>query len=695
MQMRSTRLLCGLFFCSLFMSQQVLANELSERLQNAAENHEQVITRQLASSAPQEYPDWLVLAQAYLSADNKDAALQALQQASKLAATSQQNAHVALLRAKVYGILFRDTPNAISFLEQAETLLQGSTGKAEQQLLSEVLTNFAQAHNQLGDLAKAEYFASQSLELAISLADPAKELAARLMLGRLALQNNRFNQAHQQMQQAMILAEKLGDTEARASIYFRLGMAFRKIDEHALALEHLQQAAALYQSQNNLSSYSYALVYIAESYLENPEGIAQAEQHLLQALAISKQINNVMRTAIVKQSLGRASKLRGDNRQAAEYYNDALQQFRQIGAQTYVQESALALAELLFLQQQFGQSQQLVAELSPAIDDAANYLQARYYDLSARLAEQQQNWQQAYLLQQQASKLQFTELTATTTEKLNELKNNLSQSNARQDSEAELLTAQLAMRSTLRHWQVTVLVFAVLFAFIAYLYWQQRNHLRQRQPLHQPLLPSQSWSRFCEKLQQDGRNKQPLHLIAIALEQSQQLKLNVGEATFSRPVQTVLHNLPDLQLAAYCINSDVLWLGYRAGTTEVTHVIRQLEHDIQQALAQLTTTSRLISLQLDVAQLLGPRWQAVDLAALREALWLGWKLASLLDDDARCWHIQLSAEQPRPCEWRSSNIRLDMINALQLGALKLTVNQEAVPGALSGTLVMGATEASQ
>ena len=386
MRIRSTLLVCFMVLASLMLSDKALATELAERLRLASENYEQVITELLVSNQQHHYADWLVLAQAYLSSNNKDAAIAALQQAETLASSEQQHAHIALLRAKVYGILFRDTRHAISYLQQADTLLRASTDIAARQLYSEVLTNFAQAHNQLGDLTQAEHFASQSLNLALDLKDLRKELAARIMLGRLALQNNRFGQAHQQLQQALVLADTLDDSDARASIHFRLGMAFRKIGEHNLALEHMQHAASLYQRLNDLSSYSYTLVYIAESHLESAGGIAQAEQYLLEALAISEQINNVMRTAIVKQSLGRVSRLRGENLQAAQYYNAALQQFRQIGAQTYVQESALALAELALMQQQFSQTEQIIADLSPGIEGAANYLQARYYTLRAELA---------------------------------------------------------------------------------------------------------------------------------------------------------------------------------------------------------------------------------------------------------------------------------------------------------------------
>ncbi len=687
MRICSALLLCSVLAGSLLFSEKALATELAERLRLASENYEQVITEQLTNTQQRLYGDWLGLAQAYLSASNKDAAIAALEQAETLADSDQQRAHVALLRAKVYGILFRDPRHAISYLQQADALLRTSTDITARQLYSEVLTNFAQAHNQLGDLIQAEAFASQSLSLALGLQDRRKEMAARIMLGRLALQNNQFGQAHQHLKQALVLADSLDDSDARASIHFRLGMAYRKIEEHTLALEHMQHAANLYQRLNDLSSYSYTLVYMAESHLESAEGITLAEQYLLEALTISEQIKNVMRTAIVKQSLGRASRLRGDNLQAAKYYNAALQQFRQIGAQTYVQESALALAELALMQQQFEQTEQIIAELSPDMAGAANYLQARYYTLRAQLAEHQQDWQQAFLLHQQASKLQFTELTTTTAEKLNELKTQLNQSNTQHDNQAVQLMQQQSLRQTLRYWQIALALSIVLLIGCGLMHWRQRSRHNQTKSVQLAFLLSHNWSRFCERLQYDGRSKQPLQLLAIALPASQQLKLDLGEEALRQPLQTLLRNLNISQLSGCCINSDVLWLGYRSSPREAACFARQLEADLQQALPALATAGHLVRLQLEVSQLLGPRWQAHELTALREAFWLSWKLASIADDTSHSWQLELTAKQPRPCEWHSSNLRLDMINALQLGALTLTLNNEVLPANLSRALL--------
>ncbi|HAW93560.1 TPA: histidine kinase [Candidatus Azambacteria bacterium] len=485
------------------------------------------------------------------------------------------------------------------------------------------------------------------------------------------------------MQQALVLADTLDDSDARASIHFRLGMAFRKIGEHNLALEHMQHAASLYQRLNDLSSYSYTLVYIAESHLESAGGIAQAEQYLLEALAISEQINNVMRTAIVKQSLGRVSRLRGENLQAAQYYNAALQQFRQIGAQTYVQESALALAELALMQQQFSQTEQIIADLSPGIEGAANYLQARYYTLRAELAEHKQDWQQAFLLNQQANKLHFTELTTTTAEKLTELKDQLKQSNTQHHSNTAQLLQQQSLRQTLWYWKLAAAILLFLLIGCGGMYWCLRTRHNQTKSVQLAFLLSHNWSRFCERLQQDDRGKQPLQLVAIALSISQQLKLDLGEEALRQPLQAVLSNLNIAQLSGCCINSDVLWLGCRASPAETACFVRQLETDIQQALPALAKESHLIRLQLEVSQLLGSRWQAHELTALREAFWLSWKLASITDNTSPCWQLKLSAEQPRPCEWQTSNLRQDMINALQLGALTLTLNDELLPADLS------------
>ena len=266
-----------LLFILLLSSVTAQAQSLQQRLTQANSEPEQVSNQLLSLPATTlSTEDYLVLAEAQLRLRNKEVAMDAAGKALDSAAQPYVKAYAYLLKAQIYGILYRDTAIAITQLEQAEHLLQHSEDRLSLELYSDVLQSFAQAYNQLGNIPQAIPYAERSLQLATAQQDAAAELKARITLGRLTLQNNAYGQAYQHLNQALTLASELQDEEALASIHLRLGMAYRKMADYPQALQHLQQAKSLYQQLKRLSSYTYALIYIGETYLEDASSADQA-----------------------------------------------------------------------------------------------------------------------------------------------------------------------------------------------------------------------------------------------------------------------------------------------------------------------------------------------------------------------------------------------------------------------------------
>src|SRR5690606_33894597 len=130
------------------------------------------------------------------------------------------------------------------------------------------------------------------------------------------------------------------------SIHLRLGMAYRKIEDHSQALEHLLQAKQRFQQLQRQASYTYTLIYIGETYLEDAATATQAEQHLTEALQLARQQEDLLRVGIATLGLGRLAVLQQQPELALQHFNAAQQLFRQQNVQTYLQETELALAEL-------------------------------------------------------------------------------------------------------------------------------------------------------------------------------------------------------------------------------------------------------------------------------------------------------------------------------------------------------------
>ena len=224
------------------------AQTLPQRLAQANSDAENISNQLLSRPANTlSSTDYLVLAEAQLRLRNKEVAMDAVSKALTSAAEPYLTAHAYLIRAQIYGILYRDTAIAITQLELAEHLLQDREDSDSLALYSDVLQNFAQAYNQLGNMPRAIPYAERSLALALKQQSAEAELKAHLTLGRLTLQNNAYGQAHYHLKQALTLASTLQDNEALASIHLRLGMAYRKIEDHRQALHHLIEAKQRYQ----------------------------------------------------------------------------------------------------------------------------------------------------------------------------------------------------------------------------------------------------------------------------------------------------------------------------------------------------------------------------------------------------------------------------------------------------------------
>ncbi|OZB37978.1 MAG: histidine kinase, partial [Alishewanella sp. 34-51-39] len=304
----------AIIFIVIFSSPSLCATSLSERLrdaassQAAAEKNIEALHTQATDQLSTE--DYLVLSESYQTLNNRDAALDAASKAEQSAVTPYLKALSFYHKAQIHGIYYQNAEMAIQQLVAAEQILSNAEDKTSQLLLNDVLHSFASAYNLRGQLAQGLTYAERSLKLARQLNEPARELNALIIAGRLALQNNQYQQAFYYLQQGVTLASKLEDNESLASLHFRLGMAFRKLDLHPEALEHFQQAAERYRALDRQSNYAYTLIYLAETYLEEPVQTDKAESLLQEAKLIAEQQQHVLRMALVNYSLGRVALLR-------------------------------------------------------------------------------------------------------------------------------------------------------------------------------------------------------------------------------------------------------------------------------------------------------------------------------------------------------------------------------------------------
>lgn len=648
------------------------AEPLSVRFQQVAENAE-LISNELLSR-PRETlstADWLVLTEAQLRLRNKDAAMDAVNNALLQPADSYLHAYAFLLKAQVYGILFRDTAIAITQLEQAELLLANAEDADSLALYSDVLQNFAQAYNQLGNIPKAIPYAEQSLALALRQQQAEAELKARITLGRLTLQNNNYSQAFVHMNHALALAQRLNDADALASIHLRLGMAYRKIDSHAQALQHLLQAKQRYHELKRPSSYANTLIYLGETYLEDKSTAAQAEQYLTEAITLAKQLDDLPRVGVATMGLGRMAALQGNTDLALSYFNDAVQLFRQQNILTYLQETQLELAELLRKKgSAASQIDALLTEIQPQMSTAAGYLQQRFYDTAARHAASQGRWQQAFGYLEQAMLLRFDQQKDQNKLQLDLIDLGLAKEALAQQLQAELTQQQQLNMQLQRDLYMLLLVIVLLFLLlVAVLIWSGRQ---QRKKRYSSMNVSADWQKFCQNAMQSEPAVTDILALRPAL--SMELKQTFGEQPLLEIWRQALQQHASPTLKASCWHDDVLWLAVTSANADINTYNTQLISALQHALPQQFAETGWLSVQFPLTTLRQKAWTTPELTALREAFWLTAALSQEQTVSATVKLVTLHAITTNSCEWRSGMIRQDLLNAIRLGTVQLQIN---------------------
>ena len=665
-----------LFVCLLLMPTVYAAEPLNVRFQQVAENAE-LISNELLSR-PRETlstADWLVLTEAQLRLRNKDAAMDAVNNALLQPADSYLHAYAFLLKAQVYGILFRDTAIAITQLEQAELLLTNAEDAESLALYSDVLQNFAQAYNQLGNIPKAIPYAEQSLALALRQQQAEAELKARITLGRLTLQNNNYSQAFVHMNHALALAQRLNDADALASIHLRLGMAYRKIDSHAQALQHLLQAKQRYHELKRPSSYANTLIYLGETYLEDESTAAQAEQYLTEAITLAKQLDDLPRVGVATMGLGRIAALQGNTDLALSHFNDAVQLFRQQNILTYLQETQLELAELLRKKgSAASQIDALLTEIQPQMSTAAGYLQQRFYDTAARHAAAQGRWQQAFGYLEQAMLLRFDQQKEQNKLQLDLIDLGLAKEALAQQLQAELTQQQQLNMQLQRDLYMLLLVIVLLFLLlVAVLMWSGRQQRRKR---HANLSIGADWQKFCLSVMQSA--PAATYILALRPDAGLALKQIFGEQPLLEIWRQAFQQLALPTLKASCWHDDVLWLAVTSANADIDTCNTQLISALQRVLPPRCAETNWLSVQFPLTELRQKVWTTPELTALREAFWLTAALSQEQSVSPAITLVRLRATATNSCEWRSGMIRQDLLNAIRLGTVQLEINGQAM-----------------
>ncbi len=159
-------------------------------------------------------------------------------------------------------------------------------------------------------------------------------------IGYLYIRQEKTKEALPYYQEALKMELAYGTPQTRgelANIYLNLGGVYIRTGDFVATLENYFKAAAMTQELGNTNHYAFAIADIGEAYVRIAEGkstrplpdslrnntanLAKAERYLQEALALGKQLQLIDIISEVSGSLSAMHRLRGQYKEAYEYYN--------------------------------------------------------------------------------------------------------------------------------------------------------------------------------------------------------------------------------------------------------------------------------------------------------------------------------------------------------------------------------------
>ena len=620
-----------------FWAMSVSAADFATRLQQQEQDPKAAVaslSQHIEQSSDPE--DWLLLSHGYLRLLNKDGAMSTVNKALELGLKPELEVAALRHKAMVYGLLFRDTPSAIDTLQLAEKHVQYLDHPSKPQLQTSIFESFAQAYNQLGKIPKAVDYANAAINIAVEhqLADD--ELQARLIAGRLSLQQNNFALAQQHLSEALHLAEELEKTASLGSIHLRLGMAYHKLEQSPLALSHFQQAEQLLQMPERRNQLITVLLNKAQT-LQQAGDIAKAAVELQQAMKFSKEINDP--TMIAQAYFGQAQlALANKEWQQAEALLAKTQElYTQTRSLTMSTETALAQVDLALTQ---NQTDKAIAYF-PKVNDFKSlplFLQEEFLLKSAKVHALQQQWQQAYQQASLAYDVRFQLDSEQQKQFMDSLQVSLNQKKLEKDLKSTSNNRQF--------WQIATLLTSSLLLILGI--WQWRRRTVVQTPV------AHDWHGFSVKAQ-----------MALKAQQSLQLVVWQSDALQKNNVPALITMLADTNLIASCWHQKQLWLLWK--NVDESTAFAKAQQQITALHQLLGSTWR--CWQSDLTLLVGSNIKPAALTGLEQLVTHSFNTNPLQANSLQ--FLLVHCAQPVPCSWLGENLQADIHNALQLGLMRI------------------------
>ncbi len=216
---------------------------------------------------------------------------------------------------------------------------------------AEALNNITLVDLQQGRYEQAGDQLEQALSLYRKTGDRHGEARALGNLGILRYQQGHYQQAIVYQQRSLKLRRDGHDQAGEANTLNNLGIIQTRQGHYAEAADHLKQALSVYQETGDQHGEAYALSNLGHVNMRQAS-YQPATDRLNQALALFRETGDPVGEAEVLTHLGELSLLLGRHPQAGDYHRQAVTLSRKMGDQSSEAEALNGLGEVLLATRQ-------------------------------------------------------------------------------------------------------------------------------------------------------------------------------------------------------------------------------------------------------------------------------------------------------------------------------------------------------
>ena len=257
----------------------------------------------------------------------------ALESADKLPAAEtiepRQVIHTAL------GELLTVTGEYEAALEHLDSARLLAAGRGDRDAQARACRRLARLHELRSEYERALEWIERGLTL-LDGRETSETVELRLIAGLIHSRRGDNDRALDECQNALRIAQHLGEITGLARAYNLLGHITRLLVVSTVAVEHFQQAFDLYQRAGDIQGQATSHNQIANACFDLGQW-QEAEHHYRQAREIFHQIGDVYNRAIADNNLGGIARNQGRLDDALAFYQAALGAMERLGRSRYVQ----------------------------------------------------------------------------------------------------------------------------------------------------------------------------------------------------------------------------------------------------------------------------------------------------------------------------------------------------------------------